>query len=283
MGRRAGWTDRARIILDSVDITDTLGIIRGADHDITKGGLENRGGVNYGVTGAYIAEGIREYNHSLTVHSDSFAPLVLVGETSGTELVPADELPSFDFRQQADDSNYITITGAKAGSCTISYEAGDHFEIAFDGLGLGKTETAGLLAKLTYDGKPISASKVVFKVDNVAVGGIQSLNLSLSRELQARGEAGSDSEDPVYIASGIVNVSLTQLVLDVKDMDSWDWASDEESHELKIELPNGETLVIDGFVFGTNDPDEQDAERPAHTTTLTGEGLGWKITTFGGA
>jgi hypothetical protein len=283
MTRKSGWSDRARIIATgNNDVTSNIGVIRGADHDLDRGGLEARGGVNSGSKRVYIADGISEYNHGLTVHTDNFYVLRFLGTVVGNDLLNVDSLPVFTIRQQATPTQYVEITGAKFGSATIEIEAGEFLSIQMTGMGLGATLENGVLAVLDYAQKPTSHTAIPVKFDGTLIGGLQSISVELNRNLEARGDVGTGSSDPAYIGEGLLNVNISNLTVDIIDDTVWKWVMDKESGDLTLELPNGEVLVLIGAEFDNVDPDEQTSDDAVETVTTSGVALDWKVENIGG-
>lgn len=288
MSRMSGWTDKVRILnSDDSDVTSELGVIRGANHNVTKGGLESRSAVNYEGKPAYLKRGISEYNHSLVVHSDSFASLQLFGKTDGTSLVHSPSQPEFTFRQQATTDKYIELVSCKFGEVSIEISAPDEYlEFSFSGQGLGTNPendlTSGVLDKLEYSGKPLQWSMIPVKWNDVVIGGLQSGTITLSRDLEPRGDVGAGSAEPQYLSEGPLSISVSGFSVDVLDDSAWQDVFSDSVGVLSVELPNGEVLKLTGFEWDEADPDEATGEEMVKSVSRSGSATDWEVENYGG-
>lgn len=289
MTRRSGWADRARLInSSSTDVTDEIGIIIGADHDINTGDNTSQNAVNEGSKPARISQGINQYNAGLTVQTDNFYLLRMLGEVSGTDLVNVDELPEWTIQQQADENNYLEIQNYKAAQATVTIESGGIVEIEIEGQGLttlgdeNDPLTTGTLTKLSYANEPDEWDNVDVRIDDTTIGELQTFTFQINRGLTRRADVSSDSKDPQYLAPGPLELNLSELIVDVNDSTPWQTVTNRASHKLELELSNGEILEITGFKFTSVDPDEQDGEQDFFTATRSGLGTSWQVLNIGG-
>ena len=284
--RMSGWTDKVRI-LDSTDadITSELGVVRGANHDINRGGVESRSAVNYEGKPAYANTGLSEHNAELVLHVDSLRAFGLIGETSGTSLVHSPGLPSFEFRQQITTTEYLSISGFKFGSLSVEISAPDEFfEISLSGQGLSSSKVTGVLEALSYSGSPLKWTNVPVKLNNTLIGGLQSATFNFERSLEPRGDVGVVSDDPQYIGEGPLVININDLTVDVVDSSAWDDVLNKvDDDELKVELPNGEVLVLKSITWDSADPDERTGEESIGTVSRSGVALDWEILVYGGS
>lgn len=281
-------SDRGHTKSGSTDITSDLGIIVSATHDVTRN-MEKIPAVNSGADFAYLQDTVTEINISQSIESDSFAPLQLIGEVSGNELILPDVLPEFTFENQADKDNYVEITEAKWGTCNFSFGVDENLVFEFIGFGKDITLESGTLAKIDYDLKPLRGQSIIVKINDTAVGELQSFSGTIERGLENVYAVGWEKDTPKHIAEGLKNISITDMTLNIDDTFAWTTVfggtsiTDRDNDDkVEIVLPNGEIMLMEDVGFDDTDPEDQTGDDGVRSVSLSGEALSLKIQNWGG-
>lgn len=292
---RTSILDRARVEDDSsTDITDDLGIIVSSDSSDNRQ-QERTAGVNTGVEYAYIDDaGTAEINNSLTVESDSFYPLILMGEVDDVndKLLMPSKLPEFTFKNQITESKYRKVVNSKFGECTITIAKGEKLQFDFSGMGTSPDIKDGVLITTSaFIDRPIRGEEITVEIDSTTVGVIQNMEIRLNRQTEGRNAVGSGQNYPKVITEGKVQIDIQNLELDIDDDKAWQLvyqgelvADTEYGMKFKrpyttmnVTLPNGQVMNITGTLYGEVDPQEQNGEDTVRQVTLSGGSLSAEI------
>lgn len=286
MSRKAGWADRAEFYDENgTEVTGDVGVIVAADNGIARD-LQARNAVNEGSTPAYIRQGRKSYPITFAIETDNFYIFRSIGKTDGNgNLVNEDDYAEWEMKQQLDDSNHIYFTAMKVGELSVNIEDGDVVRIEGSARGRtidGNPESSGLLGKQSYSSNPVDGRDVPVKLDSTKVGTLQQISFTLGRDLAERGDVGSETDEWDYLSPGALSLSLDTFEVDIDNVDPWQRVHDGNTHDIDVEMPNGEIFKLKTVRFAEVDPQEQDGESNIHTADNPGTGIDWEITNIGG-
>jgi len=292
---RTSILDRCRIINSSdTDITDDLGIIVSADSSDNRQ-QEKTAGVNTGVDYGYIDDaGTAEINNSVNIQSDSFYPLILMGEVdSGNDkLIMPSKLPEFTFQDQITEGEYREVTKTKFGEVTINIASGEKLQFDFTGLGCVPTIKSGELSKTSaFIDRPIRGEEITVDIDGTNIGVLQDADIVINRNIRGRNAVGSDQNYPLLITEGKADINLNNIEMDIDDDKAYELVYQGSTGQttsytmkfkrdystLNITLPNGQKLVLTGTLFGEVDRAEQNGEDTVRQVTISGGGRNLEI------
>lgn len=292
---RTSILDRCRIIDSSgTDITDDLGIIVSADSSDNRQ-QEKTPGVNTGTDYGYIDDaGTAEINNSVNIQSDSFYPLILMGEVDSVndKLIMPSKLPEFTFEDQITENEYREVTKTKFGEVTINISSGEKLQFDFTGLGCVPTIKTGELSTTSaFIDRPTRGEEITVDIDGTNIGVLQDADIVINRNISGRNAVGSDQNYPLVITEGKADINLNNIEMDIDDdkayelvyqgaigqTTSYSMKFNRDYCTLNVTLPNGQKLVLTGTLFGEVDRAEQNGEDTVRQVTLSGGGLNLEI------
>lgn len=292
--------DLVRIYKDDVDITDDLGIAVSGNHSVNRN-QEYGTGINTGVSHPYIREGMAEHNAELSVDSETFKALELIGEVDSeeNELKPSIRLPEFRFENQATvksgDEKIVEIERVKFASVSMTISADNPLNFDFSGQGTKANMKNGLLDfREEVDDKPVHLQQIKVKIDGSPVELLQDVTIDFERNLNALSGPDMDYKRPKELSEGKQQVNINTFSVAITDDLPWNivWQGKDgdtgeyslklqkESSVLEFELPNGEVLELSGTLFGEVNPDDQDGDDGTREVDITGNSLSWKVKNY---